>query len=163
MATPPKLPGTYAVILQADRHRELFIGSDGTFGTLQVQPGFYVYVGSAHGPGGLERRLDRHVRDTKKLKWHIDFLRAGTEVVETWWMEQEERRECDWVTAFGPIRGASVPMAKFGASDFRKWPRCPAHLYRFPQQPQVRTFRKHLAGVLGMPVRNVQTRVQRHV
>ena len=51
MPSPPNIAGTYALILQADADLELPIGKGGSFGTLVCDPGFFVYVGSAHGPG----------------------------------------------------------------------------------------------------------------
>ncbi len=38
------------------------------------QQGIYAYVGSAKGPGGLARRINRHLKRHKKIKWHIDYL-----------------------------------------------------------------------------------------
>jgi Uri superfamily endonuclease len=40
------LPGTYALIFSAYRKSQLKIGK---LGTLQLKPGFYVYIGSAFG------------------------------------------------------------------------------------------------------------------
>jgi len=49
----------------------------GALGEIAFPEGWYIYVGSALGTGGL-KRLDRHVtlfRDRKKSpKWHIDHL-----------------------------------------------------------------------------------------
>lgn len=158
MAVPPSSPGTYTLILQAADRLELSVGK---LGTLVVQPGFCTYVGSALGPGGLAARIARHLRKDvdKSLKWHIDCLRAVTEVVEIWWTEGEEHCECDWARAFGRMRGASVPLVKFGASDCTSG--CPAHLHWFPRQPRVHTFRRHLAKELGVPVADLKIRVQR--
>lgn len=36
--------------------------------------GYYLYIGSAHGPGGLNARVGRHIRKEKKVHWHIDHL-----------------------------------------------------------------------------------------
>ncbi|MGQ4892793.1 MAG: GIY-YIG nuclease family protein [Candidatus Njordarchaeia archaeon] len=47
---------------------------------VYLERGLYLYVGSAMGPGGLERRLMRHRRKEKKLKWHIDYLTAQKNV-----------------------------------------------------------------------------------
>jgi len=158
MAVPPSSRGTYALILAADCHQELSVGK---LGTLVVQPGLYMYVGSAYGPGGLAARIARHLRNDadKSLKWHIDHLRAVTQVVEVWWTEGEEHCECDWARAFGRMRRASAPRAKFGASDCSSG--CPAHLHWFPRQPRVRAFRRHLAAELGVPVADLKIRVQR--
>ena len=47
-------PGSYALLLQADRRRTVRIG---WLGQLTVEPGCYVYVGSALGPGGVRARV----------------------------------------------------------------------------------------------------------
>ncbi|HIC99428.1 MAG TPA: GIY-YIG nuclease family protein [Pyrodictiaceae archaeon] len=39
-----------------------------------LKPGYYAYVGSAGGPGGLRARLSRHCAKEKKVFWHIDRL-----------------------------------------------------------------------------------------
>ncbi|MBO3799901.1 MAG: DUF123 domain-containing protein [Candidatus Brockarchaeota archaeon] len=36
--------------------------------------GCYVYVGSAKGPGGFEKRVSRHLKKIKKARWHVDYL-----------------------------------------------------------------------------------------
>jgi Uri superfamily endonuclease len=49
--------GTYALVFTAKRKKRLIIGK---LGTLTLQPGYYVYVGSAFGPGGLKARIGHH-------------------------------------------------------------------------------------------------------
>ena len=156
MLAPLTSPGTYALLLVANRSTELNVGR---LGTLVVKPGFYAYAGSALGPGGLAARIACHLRNEKKRHWHIDYLGTVAQAVEIWWVEGEDEHECHWVRAFGRMRGASVPLAKFGASDCESG--CPAHLHRFPGQPRVRTFRKHLAAELGVSVENLRIGVQR--
>jgi sugar fermentation stimulation protein A len=46
----------------------------GSLPRVRLPPGCYVYVGSAMGPGGFEKRVLRHLRKTKKARWHIDYL-----------------------------------------------------------------------------------------
>lgn len=43
-------------------------------GTARPEAGWYVYSGSAKGPGGLRSRLRHHFRKTKKSHWHVDQL-----------------------------------------------------------------------------------------
>ena len=57
------LPGTYVLVVNLDRHRQITIGRRST---RQFQPGYYLYVGSAFGPGGLKARVGRHMRSEKK-------------------------------------------------------------------------------------------------
>jgi len=46
----------------------------GRLGTILFRRGFYLYIGSAKGAGGLYTRLKRHLLRSKKTRWHIDYL-----------------------------------------------------------------------------------------
>jgi Uri superfamily endonuclease len=116
------LPGTYALILHALAVGEIAIGR---LGMLQVRPGWYVYVGSAFGPGGIRGRVGRHLRGGAALHWHIDYLRRLAAVEEVWYTLDPAPQEHAWAQAFASLSGASVPMAGFGSSGCR----CPAHLF----------------------------------
>jgi len=78
------LPGTYALILHSTHSRALPIGR---LGEMQVEPGYYIYVGSAFGPGGLRGRLMHHLRPPIAPHWHVDYLRRVAEVVDIWAVE----------------------------------------------------------------------------
>ena len=80
-ATPQT--GTYALVLASTKAAPVRVGK---LGSLQLQPGFYVYVGSAHGPGGLRARLAHHLEPTARPHWHIDYLRAHTNPEEVWYL-----------------------------------------------------------------------------
>ena len=67
-------PGTYALLLRARSGGRIQIGR---CGSLAVRPGWYVYVGSAFGPGGLRARLRHHCRLAERPHWHIDYLRRA--------------------------------------------------------------------------------------
>ena len=131
-------PGTYALILGADFPTVIEVGR---FGTLCVEPGFYVYTGSALGPGGLRGRVARHCREEKKLRWHIDYLRVVTQVLEVWCTAGAARQECRWGESLASMRGATVPAHGFGSSDCA----CRSHLFRFRGRPSLRAFRRRLA------------------
>jgi hypothetical protein len=75
----PSQPGTYALLLEATTIQDVQIGK---LGVLHMLPGIYVYVGSALGPGGLAARIERHARQEKTLRWHIDYLRAAADIEE---------------------------------------------------------------------------------
>lgn len=135
----PDRPGTYVLILHLPRSAENV--RIGRLGWFRFPSGWYAYVGSAQGPGGLAARLARHLRQPKPLHWHIDYLRAQAQPVEAWYVAETQKRECAWARALSGFPGASVPMPRFGASDCR----CPAHLIRFAAPPDAAT----LAGILG--------------
>lgn len=135
----PSLPGTYALVLSASSYQEVGIGR---LGVLAVRPGFYVYVGSALGPGGLAARVGRHSRRNKRLRWHVDYLRTVAEVEEVWYANGKAHQECRWAQILGRRPGACVPLARFGASDCR----CPSHLLFFPLPPSFTAFRQKIPG-----------------
>ena len=114
LAHLPPLPGTYALVLRVSGRPEIVVGR---LGTLEVQPGRYVYVGSALVPGGLAARVGRHCRGEKRLRWHVDYLRTVAQVEEVWYATGKNRRECRSGSVLSQIAGASVPLSGFGASD----------------------------------------------
>jgi Uri superfamily endonuclease len=110
----------------------------GALGAFELEAGYYLYVGGALN--GLAGRLRRHLRtDDKQLYWHIDYLRAQTELVEIWWTVAAERLECDWAAAVRGLSGASEPVPRFGASDCR----CSSHLFYLPDEPSFNEFTAH--------------------
>ena len=61
--------GTYVLLIELATAATIQVGR---LGMLAFAKGYYAYVGSALG--GLEQRIDRHLRTEKKLFWHIDYL-----------------------------------------------------------------------------------------
>ncbi len=118
--TAPAAPGTYALIL---RCRKTVCTRVGRLGVVTLQPGYYLYVGSALGPGGLRARIARHRRREKKRHWHIDYLRRHTAFVDTWFLADGRNHEHEWAAALAARYDIAHP--RFGASDCR----CASHLF----------------------------------
>ena len=135
-------PGTYALVLSASCERIIAVGKKGP---LQLQPGFYVYVGSAFGPGGLKARIDHHCRKTTRPHWHIDYLASALKLKEVWYTSDPIHREHQWAGTFSNIRGASVPLTGFGSSDCR----CRSHLFFFKSIPGNKNFRRKIHSDIG--------------
>ncbi|MBM3853479.1 MAG: DUF123 domain-containing protein [Verrucomicrobia bacterium] len=76
----------------------------------QWEPGHYVYVGSACGPGGLAARLRHHDGIAQRRHWHIDPLRARCQLVAVWFTTDPRRREHAWARKVGRLPGAQVPL-----------------------------------------------------
>jgi Uri superfamily endonuclease len=131
------LPGTYALIFSASQKAQITIGR---IGTLHLEPGFYIYVGSAFGPGGLKARIAHHCRKPTRPHWHIDFLTPAIMLKEIWHTCDPAHREHQWAAALSGIRGASVPLAGFGSSDCR----CQSHLFYFRSKPGNKNFRRKI-------------------
>jgi len=102
----------------------------GALGTVVFPAGYYLYVGSALGPGGLAARLARHWQTAKKPHWHIDYLREVCLLVCAWARVGQTPRECDWALAVADMSGATIPAQRFGASDCS----CQSHLFRLPRR-----------------------------
>jgi Uri superfamily endonuclease len=114
--------GTYLLLLKATQSTKVQIGK---LGELSVNPGFYVYSGSAFGPGGLGARVGRHLRLNKKLRWHIDYLRPRVDDVIAYY-QPDSRSECLFAYEL-MIAGGEIPMKGFGSSDCK----CESHLVYF--------------------------------
>jgi len=138
---PPDQEGTYALILELPRAAELQIGRLGRF---QFPAGRYAYVGSARGPGGLAARISRHLRASKPLHWHIDYLRARAQPIEVWYATGAQKRECAWAQALSRLPSGSTPAPRFGASDCR----CATHLIHFVAPPDAEAFSR----AVGEPI-----------
>ena len=135
-------PGTYALILASASERWIEIGK---LGKCLIRPGYYVYAGSAFGPGGLKARIAHHARISQRPHWHIDYLRMVLPLDEVWYSYDSERHEHRWTDAFSRLRGATLPIAGFGASDCS----CNSHLLLFTNKPPVRRLRDKLRARLN--------------
>ncbi|APH39668.1 GIY-YIG nuclease family protein [Methanohalophilus halophilus] len=113
--------GTYCLILKTGGCTV----SVGSLKSIVFEAGFYVYVGSALGPGGL-KRMHRHQKfareKDKKPRWHIDYLliRPDFEFVDAVYTCSEKHIEC---CIAGNLQGNYV--SNFGCSDCS----CQSHLF----------------------------------
>lgn len=133
--------GVYCLQIRLDTPKTLHIGA---LGNIDFRAGYYIYVGSALGSGGLSR-VSRHIRfyreHYRKPKWHIDYLTMHAVLEKTYCTETEERLECELASAVG---GDCVP--RFGCSDCD----CTSHLYYRPTSPEhdIRTAFKKIKATI---------------
>jgi Uri superfamily endonuclease len=121
--------GTYLLVLHLPTARTLQVGR---LGCYDLAAGFYLYVGSAFGAGGLAARLAYHMQRIKQRPhWHIDYLRAVATIHEVWTAAGADRLEDAWCRALLDTPGFQVPIRGFGASDTR----APAHLLYARAEP----------------------------
>jgi Uri superfamily endonuclease len=130
------VPGTYVLVLKSEKKQTAKIGK---LGRLLIYPGWYIYVGSALGSGGLRARIHRHTQKRKKLRWHIDYLRFKINLVAVWYATNSKKLECEWASIFQLQKG-SIPIPKFGSSDCK----CFSHLFFFKNQPDCNSFSKQV-------------------
>ena len=133
----PKYSGTYALILELGKDQSIKIGR---LGTYPFDKGYYAYVGSAFGPGGLNARIRHHLRISITPHWHVDYLRQKSSPVQIWWSTTRNRREHDWSSAMRLLSTSHEILKGFGASDCN----CFSHLFHFKRNPSVKTFNKLL-------------------
>ena len=109
--------GSYLLLVNLPEEQTITVGRRNT---CYFPRGCYVYVGSALN--GLRARLNRHLRDDKKLHWHIDYLLQKASITSIITCEAEGRIECALAQALSH-RFDSIPG--FGSSDCR----CRSHLF----------------------------------
>ena len=128
--TPP-ITGTYLV---------------GRLGECRLRRGYYLYTGSAFGPGGIPARVLRHLRTGKTRRWHIDYLARQTTAAGAWYCTSAARLEHAWAAAL-TRSGFATPFPGFGSSDCR----CPAHLFFSPTPPARETLTEAFEAASGVP------------
>jgi len=95
------LKGGYALILYVCRGATIMTGRQ----TFTINPGIYIYSGSALGPGGIEARVRRHLRRFEWGRgmevskgvgdhWHIDYLLPLADSLAVAYAASESRSEC---------------------------------------------------------------------
>ena len=71
MIEMPDSKGAYVLVLSVKETQRLVIGRLGRFTFI---PGFYGYLGSACGHGGIRARVSHHLAFVGEAHWHIDYL-----------------------------------------------------------------------------------------
>lgn len=124
----PLTKGTYALTLSLKTDQNIQIGKLGRF---KFPKGYYVYVGSAFGPGGLNARLNHHLRSAVRPHWHIDYLKKNVIITNTRVNESGIKLEHQWASILEKRKDTTIPVPKFGASDCK----CASHLFHFQEMP----------------------------
>lgn len=140
--------GTYCLILRT-QGCTLTVGS---LGTVTFPRGWYVYVGSAQGPGGLSR-VRRHIRvaaqGNASPRWHIDYLLLLPEITlaAVACAESDDRQiECLLAAALG-----GEPVTDFGSSDCS----CRSHLFYFDSNPEKKVISAFLSVNLSATIKTI--------
>lgn len=116
----PIAMGAYLLLLELEAELPLAIRK---FQHDTLPAGFYLYAGSARGPGGLKARLSRHLRAGKTPHWHIDHLTAAATMITAFAVPSG--RECALVQSLVESGQYRHPLPGFGSSDCRT---CTSHL-----------------------------------
>ena len=91
----------------------------GALGRYRFPAGDYIYTGSAKR--NISARVRRHCSDSKKLRWHIDYLlhNPAASIIK---VELSAEPEC----RLNQSTCGDIPVPGFGASDCRSG--CGSHL-----------------------------------
>jgi Uri superfamily endonuclease len=116
----PDIWGAYVLVLHLEKAIHIKFPS---VASDQVMPGWYVYVGSARGSGGIRARVKRHFRYKKTAHWHVD--RLTVHAVEMAALAVAGGRECEIVGKLLNSLQFKVAVAGFGSTDCS---RCESHL-----------------------------------
>ena len=130
--------GTYAVIFQCLSKARQQVGQ---LGVVSLREGYYVYVGSAFGPGGVKARVSHHYRHTINPNWHIDYLRRLLRPVGVWFTYDHRRLEHRWAKVFFKMNTMSS-FRGFGCSDCA----CYSHLFFTFKKPEPAVLFNALSG-----------------
>lgn len=115
------MDGVYVLLIWVKRKRKIRIGK---LGPLEFARGLYFYVGRALN--GLEARIERHLRKSKKNFWHIDYLLECSEILGIIYvLTSYGESECKIAFHLGKRFKA---IENFGSSDCR----CRSHLFFKP-------------------------------
>lgn len=142
VAQVPNDPGTYVLLLESGNCLEVKVGK---LGVVRMHPGYYLYVGSALGPGGLRARLARHAREKKSHHWHIDYLVPHTHILEIWYTDDARKIEHQVVGLISSVLKVDLPLVGFGSSDCG----CESHLFYMSCHPSPDGLRRAIGRVGG--------------
>jgi len=135
----PEVKGTYVLIASVAQMKRLEIGR---LGAYDIVPGFYAYVGTAFGAGGLRARLGHHLESTAAPHWHIDYLLGVAEPVEVWYTTAKQKLEHHWAELLEEAPHFRVPIPRFGSSDYHR--SRSSHLFYSKRRPSFRWFQQQL-------------------
>jgi Uri superfamily endonuclease len=134
--------GTYALVMNLQKNTGIQIGKLGFF---EFEKGYYAYVGSAFGPGGLAARIRHHRGVSKHPHWHIDYFRRHASLVDVWVCASEIRYEHTWARRLEDSASTLCIAKGFGSSDCG----CTTHFFYLRRKPGQNSIQKHFPEAAG--------------
>ncbi len=135
----PEEKGTYVLIASVPQMKRIEVGQLGKF---DIVPGYYAYVGSAFGSGGLRARLSHHLESIAAPHWHIDYLLRIAQPVEVWYSTASQKLEHHWADLLDKASQFRVPILRFGSSDYHR--SRASHLFYSKRRPSFGWFCQQL-------------------
>lgn len=125
IAFTPDLKGTYILFMFLRDRIDVKIRDR----KVTINTGYYVYIGSAFGAGGLTSRLHRHLRKKKKRYWHIDQITTSEFCeIQSIGIIIDRKIECEVSEKISKIDFIES-INGFGNSDCNS---CQSHFYKLP-------------------------------
>jgi len=118
--------GVYVLIIRVPKQSRIKIGF---LGKIIFRRGFYAYVGSALN--GLRPRIERHLNNRKRIRWHIDYLLGSSGIIELIYGISLKREECK-ISSY--LTEELDYIKRFGSSDCK----CGSHLFYSDSLPELR-------------------------
>lgn len=115
----PNAPGAYLLAIRLNLGVRLALPR---LDHPMLRAGWYLYAGSARGPGGLAARIRRHFKRHKTRHWHIDSL---THKADLYALAYPAGDECRLVSKLAASPDFDVAIKNFGNSDCSV---CASHL-----------------------------------
>ena len=116
--------GSYRLFLKIDSDIEVKAGA---LGKCFFPAGKYVYTGSAMS--SLSKRIERHLKKRKTMRWHIDYLLSNRNVtiykIEIF--PSDKKEECEKNNEVMKKMNGTALVKGFGSSDCNV---CPSHLLK---------------------------------
>ncbi|RLG13504.1 MAG: GIY-YIG nuclease family protein [Candidatus Nanohalarchaeota archaeon] len=121
------MKGIYILIIALSKNAKIRIGA---LGEIDFAKGTYAYVGSAQN--NLEKRVQRHKKKNKKLRWHIDYLTTNkfAMVEKVLFKPAPKTEECETAKK---LTKTEIPVKKFGCSDCK----CTSHLFKLNHNKEI--------------------------
>jgi Uri superfamily endonuclease len=147
----PESKGVYILIASVAQTKRLAIGRLGEF---TIIPGFYAYVGSACGHGGIRARVSHHLESITQPHWHIDYLLSLATPIEVWYAISDRKLERDWAKMLQYSPKFHTPIPRFGSSDYHRTRS--THLFYSKRRPLFRWFEEEIREAFEPSIRAQQ-------
>jgi len=138
--------GTYAIAFKNDCTENAQIGR---WNQIKIIPGYYIYIGSAFGKGGVRARVLRHFRRNKPNHWHIDYLRKYMNPVQVWYTNDSKHLEHKWALSLTKMKMMHA-IKGFGCSDCS----CFSHLFWCSDAPDFNKFKELVCNEIDIWSKN---------
>jgi len=154
MNYPPSTPvkGCYLLLLRLSRRTEITFSRQSHL----FKAGYYVYCGSAQN--GLTQRIDRHLRHSRKIHWHIDRLLAVSRIIDIQLKFSQQKKDECLLAGEVATWPAAAAVPGFGAGDCG----CNTHLFYFSRRPPCSILAKPFLKNLSSIYRFLQNNYQNH-